>query len=383
MKTTTSTLAISAARAVIAAALICNVGILSPALAQPSNQKASKQAEDDLKKTQTAAIDAYGKALSEFKAILVTRRAQINAQSPLPDLPGQAIYLARIKVISRYKDLTDVLPSRIGPPNKFGIPPDHFDVAIEPLIDEYTDLFRVLQAPPAFAQASPTPFEDVVALGRAIARAKNLDDATADVAARLSLALFFAETNGIQNIGNARSNKYKGSLQTDAAEDRRGRTKWLAIRERVAALDPLVATRDTIEEARARDIDQRYNHWTAVRNGLTNAAAELFPKIPAIVAMLPDEMDQMKFFELIQIVPAPTRSALESGNVLTYEISAPRIMGYLRNNSMFTFGKANRAKTSATFREVLDAMWLFNPKFQSALAKFNEIKLQPPVQGQP
>ncbi len=48
-------------------------------------------------------------------------------------------------------------------------------------------------------------------------------------------------------------------------------------------------------------------------------------------------------------------------------------MGYLRNNSVFTFGKADRAKTSATFREILDAMWLFNEKFERALARFNEI----------
>ena len=49
-------------------------------------------------------------------------------------------------------------------------------------------------------------------------------------------------------------------------------------------------------------------------------------------------------------------------------------MGYLRNNSIFTFGKADRAKTSATFREILDAMWLFNDKFERAQAKFAEIK---------
>ncbi len=51
-------------------------------------------------------------------------------------------------------------------------------------------------------------------------------------------------------------------------------------------------------------------------------------------------------------------------------------MGYLRNNSMFTFGQADRAKTSANYREILDAMWLFNEKFERALAKFNEIKAQ-------
>jgi hypothetical protein len=49
-------------------------------------------------------------------------------------------------------------------------------------------------------------------------------------------------------------------------------------------------------------------------------------------------------------------------------------MAYLRNNSMFTFGQADRARTSATFREILDAMWLFNEKSERALAKFDEIK---------
>jgi hypothetical protein len=49
-------------------------------------------------------------------------------------------------------------------------------------------------------------------------------------------------------------------------------------------------------------------------------------------------------------------------------------MGYLRNNSIFAFGRADRAKTSATIREILDAMWLFNSKFERALSKFDEIK---------
>ena len=75
-----------------------------------------------------------------------------------------------------------------------------------------------------------------------------------------------------------------------------------------------------------------------------NAHADLFPHIPAIVKTLPDQIDQMKLFELIQIVPTPTRSALRSGNFAGYRISDPRIMGYLRNNSIFTFGQADRAK---------------------------------------
>jgi hypothetical protein len=48
-------------------------------------------------------------------------------------------------------------------------------------------------------------------------------------------------------------------------------------------------------------------------------------------------------------------------------------MGYLRNNSILAFGRADKAKTSATFGEILDAMWLFNDKFERALTLFNEI----------
>jgi hypothetical protein len=329
-----------------------------------------------LTKEQTATRAAYDKALREFRAVLVQRRAQIDAKKPLPNLPGQAVYLARLKVMSTYKDLTDALPSRIGRPNKFGVPPAYFDADIEPLIEEYGALFKVMQAPPAGAQASPTPFKDVADLGRAIARAKGLDAATVDVAGRISLGIYFAETNGNQNIGNARSNTYKGSLQTGVAEDRKGRAAWAALKPRIAALDPAVAARDDQETARIGKGDQRFNHWTAVRNGLMNAHADLLPQIPAIMTMLPDQIDQMKLFQLIQIIPTPTRAALASGNFAAYRVSDARIMGYLRNNSIFTFGKADRARTSASFRDVLDAMWLFNDKFVRARAKFDEIKAQ-------
>ena len=99
-----------------------------------------------------------------------------------------------------------------------------------------------------------------------------------------------------------------------------------------------------------------------------------FADIPVIAKALPDPIDQMKLFELIQIIPSPTRAALRSGDLTNYRISEPRIMGFLRNNSIFTFGKADRAKTSATIREILDAMWLFNEKFERALALVGQIK---------
>jgi hypothetical protein len=232
----------------------------------------------------------------------------------------------------------------------------------------------VMQAPPASAQKSDTPFKDVVDLGTAIARARGLDAANAEAAGRISLGLFFAETNGTQTIGNARSNKYKGSLQSGTSEDLNGRRKWAAIRSSIASFDPALIQRDAKEEARAGNLDHRYNHWTSVRNALMNAHSEVFPQVPAIVKTLPDPIDQMKLFELIQIIPSPTKSALRSGNLLNYRISDPKIMGFLRNNSVFTFGQADKARTSANFREILDAMWLFNAKFEQALARLKEIK---------
>jgi hypothetical protein len=277
-------------------------------------------------------------------------------------------------MMSAYKDLTDALPSKIGRANKFGIPPAYFDADSEPLIDEYRALFDILEAPPANAQSSDTPFKDVVDLGAAIARTKGLDAANAEVAGRICLGLFFAETNGKQNVGNARSNTYKGSLQTGPAEDQNGQKKWAAMKRSIAAFDPALNARDDREEARVGNLDHRFNHWTAVRDGLANAHADLFAGIPVIAKALPDPIDQMKLFELIQIIPSPTRAALKSGDLTSYKISDPRIMGFLRNNSIFTFGKADRAKTSATIREILDAMWLFNDKFDRALSLYGQIK---------
>jgi len=339
---------------------------ISPATAQPVA----------LTKTQSAALDAYNDAVSSFKSILSQRRAQINSNQALPNLPGQALYLARNKMMGARKDLTDVVPSKIGRPNKFGIPPLYFDADNEPLIDEYKNLFDIMQAPPVNAQKSDTPFKDVVDLGTAIARAKGLDASNADAAGRIGLGLFFAETNGNQNVRNARSNTYKGSFQTGPSEDRNGRKKWAAIKPSIAVFNPALTARDDKEEARVGNSDHRYNHWTAVRDGLMNAHAELFFQIPSIVKTLPNPIDQMKLFELIQIVPAPTRSALRSGNLLGYNVSDPTIMKYLRNNSVFAFGAADRARTSATFREILDAMWLFNEKFERALSTFEDIKVR-------
>jgi hypothetical protein len=339
-------------------------GFTSPAMGQPSG----------LISAQSDALNAYNDSLKNFESILRQRRGQINSNRELPNLPGQALYLARNNMMSAYKDLTEALPSKTGRPNKFEIPPAYFDADNEPLLDEYRALFDLMDAPPVNAQKSDTPFKDVVDLAMAIARAKGLDTANAEAAGRISMGLFFAETNGNQNAGNARSNKYKGSFQTGPSEDQDGQRKWAAIKPSIAARDPALSHRDDKEAARIGNLDHRLNHWTAVRDALMNAHADIFPQVTAIAKTLPNPIDQMKLFELIQIIPTPTRSALTSGNLLNYRISDPKIMGFLRNNSIFAFGHADRARTSATFREILDAMWLFNAKFEQALARFDEIK---------
>jgi hypothetical protein len=329
---------------------------------------------DVLTKKQSEALNAYNNAVSDFQSVLGQRRAQIDSNQPLPNLPGQALYLARINMMSTYKDLTDALPAKISRSNKFGIPPAYFEAEKEPLIDEYRALFDVMEAPPANAQKSATPFKDVVDLAVAIARAKGLDAANSEAAARICLGLFFAETNGKQNVGNGRSNTYKGSFQTGPSEDQNGRKKWAAIKPAITAFDPALSLRDDKEEARAGNLDHRFNHWTAVRDALMGEHADLFPQVASIVKTLPNPIDQMKLFELIQIVPSPIRSAIKSGDLVNYRISEPRIMGYLRNNSIFAFGQADKARTSATVREILDAMWLFNGKFERALSRFDEIR---------
>src|SRR5436189_5910 len=214
-----------------------DISFMSRATAQPAG----------VTKSPSDAINAYNNALSQFKSVLRERRAQINSKQPLPNLPGQALYLARNNMISAYKDLTDVLPAKIGRPNKFGLPPAYFDADNEPLLEEYVNLFSIMQPPPANAQNSNTPFEDVIALGIAIARAKGLDTANAEVAGRISLAIFFAETDGKQNMGNARSNTYEGRFQTGVSEDQNGQKRWAAIKRVIAAFDPSLSVRDDKE----------------------------------------------------------------------------------------------------------------------------------------
>src|SRR5580704_9549397 len=87
----------------VASLVSANLGLVSPAMSQPGA----------LIKKQSDALNAYNNALDNFQSILRQRRAQLDSKQPLPNLPGQALYLARNNMMSAYKDLTDALPSRI------------------------------------------------------------------------------------------------------------------------------------------------------------------------------------------------------------------------------------------------------------------------------
>ena len=108
----TATDAIIGTVASLVTAAIGNLGFTSPAMAEPGA----------LTKKQSDALNTYNNSRSHFEQILGQRRAQINSNQRLPNLPGQALYLARNNMMSAYKDLTDALPSKIGGPNKYGIP---------------------------------------------------------------------------------------------------------------------------------------------------------------------------------------------------------------------------------------------------------------------
>src|SRR6185437_6749656 len=125
--------------------------------------------------------------------------------------------------------------------------------------------------------------------------------------------------------GECTFEKIQGKSPDRTSEDRTGQRKWAAIKKSVAAFDPALIARDDREEARVGKGDHRFNHWTAVRDGLMGEHADLFLQIPAIVKVLPNPIDQMKLFELIQIVPSPTKAAMRSGNLTAYRISDARI----------------------------------------------------------
>jgi hypothetical protein len=146
----------------------------------------------------------------------------------------------------------------------------------------------------------------------------------AEAAGRISLGLFFAETNGNQNIENARSNKYKGSLQTGPSEDQNGRNKWGSDKEVDNSLRS--CTEPSRRQGRGtgrqsgspvQPLDRR-KRWPDERT------RRPFPANTGDRENAPNPIDQLKLFELIQIIPTPTRSALKSGSLVDYRVSNRR-----------------------------------------------------------
>jgi hypothetical protein len=45
-----------------------------------------------------------------------------------------------------------------------------------------------------------------------------------------------------------------------------------------------------------------------------------------------------------------------------------------QQNGILALGRSERARTSASLHEILNAMWLFNIKFEQARTKFEEVK---------
>jgi hypothetical protein len=71
-------------------AAIGNLSFISPAMSQPGA----------LTTKQSDALNTYNEAVKDFETILGQRRAQIDANQRQPNLPGQALYLARNNMMS-------------------------------------------------------------------------------------------------------------------------------------------------------------------------------------------------------------------------------------------------------------------------------------------
>ena len=265
---------------------LCIVAWLAATCIGGASFVAAAQAETSaLTPAQSDALKTYTTALNAFAAILAQRRAQLTMQQKLPGRPGQALYLARLAHDERVQGPHRRAASRSGGPT-IRIPPAYFDADTEPLIEEYIN-----SSPPCRRRLPraklPRPLQGH---RRPLHgnRARQGSRRGKRRARRPYQSGHFLRRDQRQPEHRQRALEYyKGSLQTGVSEDRNGRRKWAAIKSRVAALDPALAARDAKEEARAGNRDHRFNHWTAVRNGLMNAHAELFPQIPRSCSICP------------------------------------------------------------------------------------------------
>jgi len=225
------------------------------------------------KKTSDA-LNAYSKAVSILGRSWAggVRR---SIRTTAAELAGQALYLARISMMTHTK--THRCPSlQNWAPNKFGIPPAHFDADKEPLIDEYRALFDILEAHRQCAEIRYT-VQGRCRSGNVIARAKGLDTGMPQQQAVSAWAVLCRDECN-QNVGNGRSiNTRKFSNRPSRRSQRSNQVG--SDKSLVAAIDPALSLRDDKEEVRAGNLDRRFNHWTAVRDALMNEHVDLFPQV--------------------------------------------------------------------------------------------------------
>src|SRR5262245_38257376 len=89
----------------ISDAIRANTSLVMPHIASAVGNlsfMSQARAQGALTQAQSDALNAYNHALTQFKSVLSERRAQVNAKQALPNLPGQALYLARNNMISTY-----------------------------------------------------------------------------------------------------------------------------------------------------------------------------------------------------------------------------------------------------------------------------------------
>ena len=148
--------------------------------------------------------------------------------------------------------------------------------------------------------------------------------------------------------------------------------------------NPEVYARDQQEAARAASMrDRRYNHWLNVRNGIMNAHIDIGKQI---VASVTDIASQAKVAQLIQLIPGPTKAALNAktsrpflDRTLNY---TAQIKFFLDNNAINPRIKGELAPVGSQipYRNVLAAMQDSYENFiVRAIEKYIEIMGKPPA----
>jgi hypothetical protein len=342
-----------------ACAMALAIGIAVPALIPNSTTARSESAQGavfqipqgpfiaadaPLNPQQSAALKAFRDAMSiaiskpyasdadtGLKALLEKRRVQIDAalrkydsqiragqmsrggavRAELPQRPGQALFRARAPIRAAINGIRAVFPDRARLAKEL-FNTDELDV----LMKQYQELFNTMEEPPVWAQNSVTPFEDVLVLARTLAMnygttpASRYSAEEAERFAWIELYVFFQETGGRQNLDNVRSDTYKGSWQLGRSEFENGERRAKPVMAAIQSTHPEVYVRDQQEAARAASLpDKRYNHWLNVRNGIMNAHIDIGKQI---VASVPDIGSQAKVAQLIQLIPGPTKAALNA-----------------------------------------------------------------------